>query len=123
MAKPHSELSPQPHQWFWRKGIHMVRVSGGDEHVVALDFNGYLSALIYRRMDSEEFYGKERMVSTSAATVLVVERDSVSQGCERESTLRFVKERRLRFVLSDSVLILRFGSAICCCVLVMRFAD
>nr|GEX68828.1 hypothetical protein [Tanacetum cinerariifolium] len=82
MAKPDSELSPRPHQWFWRKGIHMVRVSGGDEHVVALDFNGYLSALLYRRMDSEEFCGKERMVSTSAATVLVVERDGVSQGCE-----------------------------------------
>ncbi|GKC30804.1 hypothetical protein Tco_1038098, partial [Tanacetum coccineum] len=43
MAKPHSELSPRPHQWFWRKGIHMVHVSGGDEHVVALDFNGYVS--------------------------------------------------------------------------------
>ncbi|GKC62457.1 hypothetical protein Tco_1095055 [Tanacetum coccineum] len=128
MAKPHSELSPRPHQWFWRKGIHMVHVSGGDEHVVALDFNGYLSALLYRRMDSEEFCGKERahkrhsiqhktvdmdlqqayigdqsiiiyskyqyawsllsyhsrMVSTSAATVLVVERDGVSQGCERK---------------------------------------
>ncbi|GJV65194.1 hypothetical protein Tco_1476022 [Tanacetum coccineum] len=60
MAKPHSELSPRPHQWFWRKGIHMVHVSGGDEHVVALDFNGYLSALLYRMMDSEEFCGKER---------------------------------------------------------------
>nr|GEX66557.1 hypothetical protein [Tanacetum cinerariifolium] len=83
MTKPHSELSPRPHQWFWRKGIHMVRVSGGDEHVVALDFNGYLSALLYRRMDSEEFCGRERMVPTSAATVLVVERDGVSQGCER----------------------------------------
>ncbi|GKA44109.1 hypothetical protein Tco_0736833, partial [Tanacetum coccineum] len=86
MAKPHSELSPRPHQWFWRKGIHMVHVSGGDEHVVALGFNGIckLSALLYRRMDSEEFCGKERMVSTQLATgFLVVERDGVSQGCER----------------------------------------
>lgn len=41
-GEQHSELSPRPLQWFRRKGIHVVRVSAGDEHVVALDSNGYV---------------------------------------------------------------------------------
>nr|XP_043619522.1 ultraviolet-B receptor UVR8 [Erigeron canadensis] len=41
-GEQHSESTPRPLQWFRRKGIHVVRVSAGDEHVVALDSNGYV---------------------------------------------------------------------------------
>lgn len=41
-GEQHNELNPRPVQWFRRKGIHVVRVSAGDEHVVALDSNGYV---------------------------------------------------------------------------------
>ncbi|GKA53538.1 hypothetical protein Tco_0746853 [Tanacetum coccineum] len=40
-GEPHTELSPRTLRWFRRKGIHVVHVSRDDEHVVALDFNGY----------------------------------------------------------------------------------
>lgn len=42
-GEQHNELNPRPVLWFRRKGIHVVRVSAGDEHVVALDSNGYVS--------------------------------------------------------------------------------
>lgn len=38
----HNENQPRAIQWFRRKGIHIVRVSAGDEHVVALDSSGYV---------------------------------------------------------------------------------
>ncbi|KAL8237873.1 hypothetical protein R6Q59_018954 [Mikania micrantha] len=41
-GEQHNELNPRPMQWFRRKGIHVVCVSAGDEHVVALDSNGYV---------------------------------------------------------------------------------
>ncbi|XP_071725884.1 ultraviolet-B receptor UVR8 [Rutidosis leptorrhynchoides] len=41
-GEQHSEPRPRPLLWFRRKGIHVVRVSAGDEHVVALDSNGYV---------------------------------------------------------------------------------
>ncbi|OMP04669.1 Regulator of chromosome condensation, RCC1 [Corchorus olitorius] len=37
-----NELQPRPIQTFKRKGIHILRVSAGDEHVVALDSSGYV---------------------------------------------------------------------------------
>lgn len=37
-----NELLPRVVQSFRRKGIHVVRVSAGDEHVVALDSSGYV---------------------------------------------------------------------------------
>ncbi|XP_076890228.1 ultraviolet-B receptor UVR8-like [Bidens hawaiensis] len=39
-GEPHNEPKPRPVQWFRRKGVHVVRVSAGDEHAVALDSNG-----------------------------------------------------------------------------------
>ncbi|KAI4320744.1 hypothetical protein MLD38_034189 [Melastoma candidum] len=36
----HNEFQPRMIQSFRRRGIHVVRVSAGDEHVVALDSNG-----------------------------------------------------------------------------------
>lgn len=41
-GEQHNELRPRPLLSFRRKGIHIVRVSAGDEHVVALDSNGYV---------------------------------------------------------------------------------
>lgn len=46
-----NELQPRPVQLFRRKGIHVVRVSAGDEHVVALDSSGYVNP--------QTFYGKD----------------------------------------------------------------
>lgn len=39
----HDELFPRCIQKFRRKGIHVVRVSAGDEHATALDSNGIVS--------------------------------------------------------------------------------
>ncbi|XP_010241978.1 PREDICTED: ultraviolet-B receptor UVR8-like isoform X2 [Nelumbo nucifera] len=41
-GEQHNELQPRVIQSFKRKGIHVIRVSAGDEHVVALDSSGYV---------------------------------------------------------------------------------
>lgn len=41
----HNEHHPRAILSFRRKGIHVLRVSAGDEHVVALDSSGYVSIL------------------------------------------------------------------------------
>ncbi|KAL0443515.1 UNVERIFIED_CONTAM: Ultraviolet-B receptor UVR8 [Sesamum latifolium] len=41
-GEQHNELQPRAILSFKRKGIHVVRVSAGDEHVVALDSNGHV---------------------------------------------------------------------------------
>lgn len=42
-GEQHNEFQPRAIQTFRRKGIHVVRVSAGDEHAVALDSNGFVS--------------------------------------------------------------------------------
>ncbi|KAK4751618.1 hypothetical protein SAY87_005100 [Trapa incisa] len=39
-GEQHNELQPRQIQSFWWRGIHVLRVSAGDEHAVALDSNG-----------------------------------------------------------------------------------
>lgn len=39
-----NEVLPRAVQSFRRNGIHVVKVSAGDEHVVALDSSGYVSS-------------------------------------------------------------------------------
>ncbi|KAL3645485.1 hypothetical protein CASFOL_010665 [Castilleja foliolosa] len=41
-GEQHNELQPRAIMSFKRKSIHVVRVSAGDEHVVALDSNGHV---------------------------------------------------------------------------------
>lgn len=41
-GEQHNELLPRAIQTFRRKGIHIVRVSAGDEHAVALDSSGFV---------------------------------------------------------------------------------
>ncbi|KAL6554266.1 hypothetical protein OROMI_019939 [Orobanche minor] len=41
-GEQHNENQPRAIVSFKRKGVHVVRVSAGDEHVVALDSNGYV---------------------------------------------------------------------------------
>ncbi|OAY54925.1 ultraviolet-B receptor UVR8 isoform X2 [Manihot esculenta] len=41
-GEQHNEFLPRAIQTFRRKGIHVVRVSSGDEHAVALDSSGYV---------------------------------------------------------------------------------
>ncbi|CAI0376016.1 unnamed protein product [Linum tenue] len=41
-GEQHNESLPRAIQTFQRKGIHVVRVSAGDEHAVALDSNGFV---------------------------------------------------------------------------------
>lgn len=43
-GEQHNELHPRAIQSLKRKGVHAVRVSAGDEHVVALDSNGQVRA-------------------------------------------------------------------------------
>lgn len=42
-GEQHNEFQPRAIQSFKRKGIQVVSVSAGDEHVVALDSSGYVS--------------------------------------------------------------------------------
>lgn len=44
-GEQHDEFQPRAIQKFKRQGIHVVRVSAGDEHAVALDSNGFVSLL------------------------------------------------------------------------------
>ncbi|XP_044485358.1 ultraviolet-B receptor UVR8-like isoform X2 [Mangifera indica] len=41
-GEQHNEFQPRVIQTFRRKGIHVVRVSAGDEHAVALDSSGFV---------------------------------------------------------------------------------
>lgn len=41
----HDEFLPRAIQSFKRRNIHVVRVSAGDEHAVALDSSGYVSSI------------------------------------------------------------------------------
>ncbi|KAJ0044880.1 hypothetical protein Pint_04484 [Pistacia integerrima] len=41
-GEQHNEFQPRVVQTFKRKGIHVVRVSAGDEHAVALDSSGFV---------------------------------------------------------------------------------
>ncbi|KAJ8764710.1 hypothetical protein K2173_007799 [Erythroxylum novogranatense] len=41
-GEQHDEFQPRAIQTFIRKGIHVVRVSAGDEHAVALDSSGFV---------------------------------------------------------------------------------
>ncbi|KAI4322918.1 hypothetical protein L6164_022568 [Bauhinia variegata] len=41
-GEQHNEFQPRAIQTFRRKGIHVVRVSAGDEHAVALDSKGFV---------------------------------------------------------------------------------
>lgn len=43
-GEQHNEFNPRQIQSFKRKGIHIMRVSAGDEHAVALDSNGLVSS-------------------------------------------------------------------------------
>ena len=42
-GEQHNELQPRAIHSFRRKCIHIIRVSAGDEHVVALDSSGFVS--------------------------------------------------------------------------------
>lgn len=42
-GEQHDELQPRAIQTFRRKSIHVVHVSAGDEHAVALDSSGFVS--------------------------------------------------------------------------------
>lgn len=44
-GEQHDEFQPRAIQSFRRKGIHVVRVSAGDEHAVALDSSGFVSII------------------------------------------------------------------------------
>lgn len=44
-GEQHNESQPRQIQSFRRRAIHVVRVSAGDEHAVALDSNGLVSYL------------------------------------------------------------------------------
>lgn len=46
-GEQHDEFQPREMQTFQRKGIHVVRVSAGDEHAVALDSSGLVSLRLH----------------------------------------------------------------------------
>lgn len=58
-GEQHDEFQPRAIQTFRRKGIHVVRVSAGDEHAVALDSNGLVSLQI---LDHYHLYNGQELV-------------------------------------------------------------
>ncbi len=60
-GEQHDEFQPRAIQTFRRKGIHVVRVSAGDEHAVALDSNGLVSLQIHDHYHL--YYGQELVFS------------------------------------------------------------
>lgn len=58
-GEQHDEFQPRAIQTFRRKGIHVVRVSAGDEHAVALDSSGLVSLKI---QDHYYFYYGQELV-------------------------------------------------------------
>ncbi|KAB1217236.1 Ultraviolet-B receptor UVR8 [Morella rubra] len=97
-GEQHDEFQPREMQTFQRKGIHVVRVSAGDEHAVALDSSG----LVYT-------WGKgycgalghgDEIDKTTPELLIGLKNDLAVQVCAR---------KRKTFVLVDDGSVYGFG--------------
>lgn len=95
---PRDELQPQTVQAFKRNNIHVIRVSAGDEHSVALDSNGYVYTW-GKGYCGALGHGDEND-KTVPEFVAVLKEHRAVQVCAR---------KRKTFVLSDDGLVFAFG--------------
>uniref|UniRef100_A0A0D6QXG2 Uncharacterized protein n=1 Tax=Araucaria cunninghamii TaxID=56994 RepID=A0A0D6QXG2_ARACU len=97
-GEPRDELQPRAVQSFKRKNIHVIRVSAGDEHAVALDSSGYVYTW-GKGYCGALGHGDEIDKTTPELLTTIKEHRSV-QVCAR---------KRKTFVLSDDGLVFGFG--------------
>ncbi|KAG4960816.1 hypothetical protein AAZX31_13G261400 [Glycine max] len=98
-GEQHDELQPRAIQKFRRKGIHIVRVSAGDEHAVALDSNGYVYT--WGKGYCGALGHGDEIEKTTPELLTSLKNQLVVQVCAR---------KRKTFVLVDSGSVYGFGS-------------
>ncbi|PON56896.1 Regulator of chromosome condensation [Parasponia andersonii] len=97
-GEQHAEFQPRVIQTFRRKGIHVVRVSAGDEHVVALDSSGYVYT--WGKGYCGALGHGDEIDKTTPELLNSLKSDVAVQVCAR---------KRKTFVLVDSGLVYGFG--------------
>ncbi|KAL5571474.1 hypothetical protein UlMin_021071 [Ulmus minor] len=97
-GEQHSEFQPRLIQKFRRKGIHVVRVSAGDEHVVALDSNGYVYT-----------WGKGYCGALGHGDEIDKTTPELLNSLKTNLAVQVCARKRKTFVLIDSGLVYGFG--------------
>ncbi|KAL9263275.1 Ultraviolet-B receptor UVR8-like protein [Drosera capensis] len=97
-GEPHDELQPRAIQPFKRKGVHVVRVSAGDEHVVALDSSGYVYT-----------WGKGYCGALGHGDEVDKTTPSFLSSMKNHIAVQVCASKRKTFVLSDAGRVFGFG--------------
>ncbi|GAB2284542.1 hypothetical protein Dimus_018996 [Dionaea muscipula] len=97
-GEQHDELQPRVIQPFRRKGIHVVRVSAGDEHVVALDSCGYVYT-----------WGKGYCGALGHGDEIDKTTPSFLSSLKSHIAVQVCASKRKTFVLSDTGSVYGFG--------------
>ncbi|KAI5411947.1 uncharacterized protein LOC127086369 isoform X1 [Lathyrus oleraceus] len=95
----HDELFPRCIQKFRRKGIHVVRVSAGDEHATALDSNG----IVYT-------WGKGYCGALGHGDEIEKTRPEILSSLKNHVAVQVCARKRKTFILLESGLVYAFGS-------------
>ncbi|GLJ16737.1 hypothetical protein SUGI_0288000 [Cryptomeria japonica] len=95
---PRDEFQPRAVQAFKRKNIHVIRVSAGDEHSVALDSNGYVYT-----------WGKGYCGALGHGDEVDKTTPELLTGIKEHRAVQVCARKRKTFVLSDDGLVFAFG--------------
>ncbi|KAL1346180.1 hypothetical protein HN51_019903 [Arachis hypogaea] len=98
-GEQHNEFLPRAIQKFRRKGIHVVRVSAGDEHAVALDSNGFVYT-----------WGKGYCGALGLGDEIEKTTPEIVTGLKNHLAVQVCARKRKTFVLIDSGSVYGFGS-------------
>ncbi|XP_074290466.1 ultraviolet-B receptor UVR8-like [Silene latifolia] len=97
-GEQHNEHHPRPILSFRRKGVHIVRVSAGDEHVVALDSCGYVYT-----------WGKGYCGALGHGDEIDKTTPTFLSTLKNHIAVQVCASKRKTFVLLDSGLVYAFG--------------
>ncbi|OIW05262.1 hypothetical protein TanjilG_03651 [Lupinus angustifolius] len=98
-GEQHDEFQPRAIQKFRRKNIHVVRVSAGDEHAVALDSNGFVYT-----------WGKGYCGALGHGDEIEKTTPEIVTTLKNHLTVQVCARKRKTFVLVDSGSVYGFGS-------------
>ncbi|XP_027342224.1 probable E3 ubiquitin-protein ligase HERC3 isoform X2 [Abrus precatorius] len=98
-GEQHNELQPRAIQKFRRKGVHIVRVSAGDEHAVALDSNGFVYT-----------WGKGYCGALGHGDEIEKTTPEILTSLKNHLAVQVCARKRKTFVLVDSGSVYGFGS-------------
>ncbi|KAK2369548.1 hypothetical protein QL285_082676 [Trifolium repens] len=98
-GEQHDELLPRLIQKFRRNGTHIVQVSAGDEHAVALDSNGFVYT-----------WGKGYCGALGHGDEIEKTRPELLSSLKNHLAVQVCARKRKTFVLLDSGLVYGFGS-------------